>query len=112
MTRFLIDEMFPPTTSSLLRDVWGRDALHVVEIGLQATADSLVAAAARSENRAFVTENVVDFASERDIVLIFVLKRNLAPGRAQAHSLATLLHQWATDNPTPYVGQHWPTSGS
>lgn len=108
MTRFLIDEMFPPTAAFILRDNYGHDAIHVGEVGLQAVDDALVAATARAEGRALVTENVADFAAERDVILVFVLKRNLPAGGAQAAGLAKLLEQWATDNPEPYVGPHWP----
>ncbi len=109
MTKFLIDEMFPPATAALLRDTYGHDAVHVGEIGLTAADDTLVAATARTDGRAVVTENVADFAAERDTVLIFVLKRNLPPGRAQATGLAAMLDRWASDNPEPYIGPHWPT---
>src|SRR5262245_53254684 len=102
--------MFPPTTAAPLRDDYGYDAVHVGEVGLLAVDDALVAAAARAEARALSTENVADFASERDVALIFVLKRNLPAGGAQAVGLAKLLDLWATDNPDPYIGPHWPTS--
>jgi len=108
--KFLIDEMFPPTTAVLLRDSYGHDAVHMGEIGLQAVEDSLVAATARAESRAVVTENVADFAAERDVVLVFVLKRNLPAGGAQAAGLAKTLDRWAADNPDPYVGPHWPAT--
>lgn len=109
MTKFLIDEMFPPEAAVILRTSHGHDAVHVSEVGLQALDDALVAAAARAEGRALVTENVADFAAERDVILVFVLKRNLPPGGAQANGLAKLLDQWATANPEPYIGPHWPT---
>jgi hypothetical protein len=108
MTRFLIDEMFPPAAAALLRDKYGREAVHVAEAGLQAAADSQVAAAARAEGRAVVTENVVDFAAENDVVLIFVLKKNLPAGGGQAAALAAVLDRWAQEHPAPYLGQHWP----
>ncbi len=106
--RFLIDEMFSITTAQLLRDTYGYDAVHVSEVGLQAVEDALVAANARAENRAVVTENVADFAAERDLVLLFVLKRNLLAGAAPAPALAKILDQWAKVNPDPYLGPHWP----
>jgi hypothetical protein len=56
-----------------------------------------------------VTENVADFAVESDVVMVCILKRNLPTGGAQAHALAAVLDRWATDNPRPYIGQHWPT---
>jgi hypothetical protein len=110
VTRFLIDEMFPSTTAVLLRDTYDHDAVHVREVGLQAVSDVLVAASARAEGRVLVTENVADYAGERDVVLTFVLKRNLPSGGAQAGGLAKLLDQWANDNPEPYIGPHWLTT--
>ena len=104
MTAFLVDEMFPAATAELLRTTYGHDAVHVAEIGLQATADAQVAA----EGRAVVTENVADFAAERDVVLIFVLKKNLPAGGAQAAALAKILDRWSRDYPDPYLGPHWP----
>ncbi len=59
--------------------------------------------------RALVTENVVDFSAEREVVLVFVLKRNLPVGGAQAPAPAKLLARWAQDHPDPYLGAHWPT---
>lgn len=111
MSAFLVDEMFPPTVAALLRDSYGHDAVHVVEIGLQAVDDTQVAAVARSEGRALVTENVADFAAERDLVLVFVLKRKLPAGGAQAAALAKALDHWAHTSPDPYLGPHWPPLG-
>jgi hypothetical protein len=105
---FLIDEMSPPATAELLRDRHGRDAVHVTEVGLGASEDVNVAAAARLQDRALVTENVMHFADERDLVLVFVLKRNLPAGGAQAAALAELLDRWAAEHPAPYRGPHWP----
>lgn len=56
-----------------------------------------------------VTENVVDFVAERDLVLVFVLTSRLPVGGGQAAALADLLDGWAKENPSPYVGPHWPT---
>jgi uncharacterized protein DUF5615 len=108
VTAFLIDEMFSPVVAQLLRDKYGHDAMHVNEIGLRAADDALIAAAARAQGRAVVTENVADFATERDLLLVFVLKRNLPAGAAQPKALATLLDSWARDHPEPYLGPHWP----
>jgi len=58
-----------------------------------------------------VTENVADFAVERDVVLVFMLKKNLPAGGGQASALARALDQWAQANPDPYLGPHWPTVG-
>ena len=108
MTAFLIDEMFPPAAARLLRDKYRRDAIHVTEAGLLATEDSQIATAARAQGRAVVTENVADFAAERELILIFVLKKNLPAGTAQAPALAKALDGWARANREPYVGAHWP----
>ena len=108
MTAFLIEEMFPLATVALLRDTYGHDALHVTEAGLRAAEDAQVAAVARRQGRAVVTENVADFAPERDVVLVFVLKSNLPAGGGQAAALAKLLDRWAHDQPDPYLGHHWP----
>ena len=108
MSAFLVDEMFPPYAAVLLREKYGHDAVHVAEAGLQGAEDALVAAAARAGSRAIVTENVADFAAERDLVLLFVLKKNLPAGGAQAAALAAALDQWAREHPDPYLGPHWP----
>ena len=108
MTAFLIDEMFPAAVALLLHETCGHDAVHVTEIGLRAADDAQVAAAARAQGRAVVTENVADFAAERDVVLVFVLKKNLPAGGGQAAALAKALDHWAQDHPEPYLGPHWP----
>ena len=110
MTSFLIDEMFPVAAARLLRDTYGADAVHVAEAGLTAADDAHVAATGRAEGRAVVTENVADFAAERDVVLVFVLKKNLPTGGAQAAALARMLHRWTQEFPDPYLGHHWPRS--
>jgi hypothetical protein len=108
VTAFLIDEMFPPTAATLLREKYSRDAVQVGDVGLLAADDAHVATVARTEGRAVVTENVADFAAERDLVLVFVLKRHLPAGGALAPALAERLDQWARANPHPYLGAHWP----
>lgn len=108
MTAFLIDEMFPAAVALLLRETYGHDAVHVAEIGLRAADDAQVAAAARAQDRAVVTENVADFAAERDVVLVFVLKKDLPAGGGQAAALAKSLDHWAQAHPEPYLGPHWP----
>ena len=110
MTAFLVDEMFPVAAAEILRTKYGGDAVHVTEIGLRGADDAQVAAAARAEGRAVVTENVADFAAERDLVLVFVLKRNLPAGGAQAAALARILDRWDKDHPDPYLGHHWPAT--
>jgi hypothetical protein len=109
VTSFLIDEMFPVATARNLRDSYGHDAVHVAEIGLQAADDAMVATTARAEGRAIVTENVADFVAERDVVLVFVLKRNVPAGGSQASALAKVLVRWAESNTDPYLGPHWPS---
>jgi len=108
VTAFLIDEMFPMAAAELLRTTYGHDAVHVAEAGLRAAADAQVAAAGRAEGRAVVTENAADFAAERDVVPVFVLKKNLPAGGGQAAALAKILDRWARDYPDPYLGPHWP----
>jgi len=109
VTRFLLDEMYPTAAAELLRDQYGHDAVHVLEVGLGATDDATIASSARAESRAVVTENVADFAAERDLTLLFVLKRNLPAGGGQAAALAELLDRWAAARVDPYLGHHWPT---
>jgi len=108
VTAFLIDEMFPAAVALLLRETYSYDAVHVTEIGLRAADDAQVATAARAQGRAVVTENVADFAAERDVVLVFVLKKNLPAGGGQAAALAKSLDHWAQAHPEPYLGPHWP----
>lgn len=110
MTAFLIDEMSPRAAAILLREEYGHDAVHVREVGLEAADDEHVAAAGRAEGRAVVTENVADYAAERDLVLVFVLKKNLPSGGGQAAALAKALDHWARDQPNPYLGPHWPST--
>ena len=110
MTAFLIDEMFPVAAAGLLRDTYGHDAVHVAEAGLRAAEDAQVAAAARREGREVVTENVADFAAERDVLMVFVLKKNLPSGGGQAAALAKVLDRWAQEHPDPYLGPHWPST--
>ena len=108
MTAFLVDEMFPPAVAALLREKYGHDAVHVCEAGLAGAEDAQVAAAARAEGRAVVTENVADFAAERDVVLPFILKKHLPAGGAQAAALAAVLDRWEGEHPEPYLGADWP----
>jgi hypothetical protein len=100
--------MFPAGAAVILRETDGHDAIHVTEVGLSAAEDSDVATLARAQSRAIVTENVADYAAERDVVLVFVLKKNLPAAGAQAAALAKALDRWAQDYPEPYLGPHWP----
>jgi uncharacterized protein DUF5615 len=110
VSAFLIDEMFPVATAVLLRGTYDHDAVHVAEGGLRGAEDAHVATVARGEGRAVVTENVADFAAERDVVLVFVLKKNLPAGGGQAAALAKVLDRWAQEHPDPYLGPHWPST--
>ena len=111
MTAFLIDEMFPASTAAWLREKYSYDAVHVTEIGLRGAPDEQVAATARAESRVIVTENVADFSAEREVTVIFVLKRKLPSGDGQATALAVVLDRWSHENPEPYLGPHWPRAG-
>jgi hypothetical protein len=102
--------MFPAATAELLRTRHARDAVHVTEVGLRGADDAQAAATARAQGRAVVTENVADYAAERDLVLVFVLKKNLPAGGTQAAALARILDRWAKDHPDPYLGHHWPAT--
>ena len=104
--RFLVDEVFPATVCRLLAER-GHDAIHVRDLGLDARPDAEIAAAAVRERRALVTENVRDFAAERDVMVVCVLKARL-PARGMAVRLAELLDKWAAAHPDPYIGLHWP----
>jgi hypothetical protein len=108
VTRLLLDEMLPLRAAEILREQHAHQAAHVSEFGLDATADSDIATFARANGWAVVTENVVDFAREPDLVLVFVRKRSLPVGGAQATALAQLLNRWAQEHPDPYLGAHWP----
>jgi hypothetical protein len=104
--RFLIDEMFPSATCDKLV-ARRHDAVHVRDRGVDARPDREVASVAAQEQRMLVTENVKDFARERGIVVVCVLKSRL-PAQGMGDHLATLLDAWASSNPEPYVGLHWP----
>ena len=103
----LIDEMLPPLAAVILRDEHGLRAHHVSELGMAHTEDAVIARFAREHSRVVVTEHVADFAGERGVVLVFVLRRNLPAGGAMAAGLAERLARWATANADPFPGQHW-----
>lgn len=109
MTQLLLDEMSPVRAAELLREQYGHEAAHVREFGLDATADADIASFARTDGWAIVTENVADFTRESDLVIVFVLERNLPAGGAQAAALAEPLDHWVQEHPDPYLGAHWPT---
>ncbi len=102
--RFLIDEMFPPDTCARLAQR-GHDAIHVRDRGLDARPDSEVATVAAREERVLVTENVKDFAGERGIAIVCMLKSRLPSHGMDVH-LASVLDRWAAVNSEPYLGLH------
>jgi hypothetical protein len=108
--RFLIDEMFPAATCPRLAAL-GHDSVHVRDRGVDARPDREVAAVAAREERVLVTENVKDFATEHDLVIICVLESRL-PAGGMSERLAELLDAFATSHPDPYVGLHWPKIGN
>ena len=55
-----------------------------------------------------VTENVADFAAEREVGLLFIPQKYLPAGGAQAPALAAILDRWADEHPEPYLGSDWP----
>lgn len=104
--RFLLDEMFPPTTCQHLA-TRGHDAMHVRDRGLNARPDTEVAALAAREDRVLVTENVKDLARTEGITIVCMLKSRL-PAQGMDDHLADVLADWAEDNADPYRGLHWP----
>ena len=42
------------------------------------------------------------------MAVVFVRKHQHPRGSALAPTLARHLHLWATENPKPYPGAHWP----
>ncbi len=103
--RFLIDEMFPLGTCAHLAQR-NHDAVHVRDRGLDARPDSEIATVAVREERVLATENVKDFAGERGIAVVCLLKSRL-PSHGMDLHLASVLDGWAAVNPEPYLGLHW-----
>ncbi len=97
--RFLIDEMFPPGTCAHLAQR-AHDAVHVRDRGLDAGPDSEVATVAAREECVLVTENVEDFAGERGVGVVCMLKSRL-PSHGMYVHLASVLDGWAAANPEP-----------
>lgn len=98
--------MFPSATCVQLAE-YRHDAVHVRDRGVDGRPDREVAAVAAAERRALVTENVKDFALERGLVVVCVLKSRL-PASGMAVHLAALLDDWSKAHPDPYIGLHWP----
>ena len=108
--------MLPPATAAELHAL-GHDAVGVAETGLAGSDDITVYETAVEQQRVVVTENVADFATitkdhlaagELSVLVVFVRKHRHPRGSALAPALAKHLHRWATGNPNPYPGVHWP----
>lgn len=108
--------MLPPATAEELNAL-GHDAVGVAAVGLAGVDDESVYAEALKQNRVVVTENFSDFATiagqrlandDPCVPVVLVRKADHPRGGALAHHLANHLHQWATQNPTPYPSTHWP----
>ncbi|MXV91071.1 MAG: hypothetical protein F4121_10940 [Acidimicrobiia bacterium] len=108
--------MLPPATAAELNAL-GHDAIGVAEAGLAGRDDATVYETAVEQQRLVVTENVADFATitkdrlaagETSVPVVFVRKHQHSRGSALAPALARHLHRWATENPKPYPGAHWP----
>ena len=108
--------MLPPTTAEELNAL-GHDAISAAAAGLAGADDESVYAEALKQSRVVVTENFSDFAAIATHRLandypctpvVLVRKADHPRGGALAHHLARHLHHWATQNPTPYPGPHWP----
>lgn len=114
--KWLIDEMLPDSIADALNDK-GHDAVSVASLGIRGTQDSEVLQIAVTEHRVLVTENFADFASliekrqqdnEECTPVVFLRKSAFPSGGALTSRIAEHLDTWATDNPEPYEGLHWP----
>ena len=108
--------MLPPAIASELSSL-GHDSLSVAEAGLSGAADDAVYTVALTQNRMVVTENASDYAAidaqrlaheQPCVPVVLVRKADHPRGGALAHHLARRLHEWASANPDPYPGPHWP----
>lgn len=113
--RFLLDEMLPPSCADQLVEL-GHDTIAVASTIPGATDDEVFDLGV-AEGRVVVTENVADFAKivERRqrgdlpaVPVVLVRKLELPSRGALGPRLAKHLDRWATSNPDPYVGLHWP----
>jgi predicted nuclease of predicted toxin-antitoxin system len=114
--RWVLDEMLPRAAAARLNAL-GHDAISVADPVLAASSDEFVYRLAVDEQRVVVTENFSDFArivaqriasDEPCVPVVFVRKRDFPRGGGLAAHLADHLDQWATKNPDPYPGPHWP----
>ena len=108
--------MLPPATATELAAL-GHDAVAVAEIGLAGSTDAAVYQAAVEQQRVVATENFADFATivgdrhagDEPVTPVVLVRKDRHPrGPALGPALARHLHRWATDNPKPYPGVHWP----
>jgi hypothetical protein len=114
--KWLIDEMLPPALAEALASM-GHDAVAVADLQMQGASDEEVLDRAVTEGRTIVTENFADFATlvgrrqANDLPctpVVLVRKSSFPAGGALPAHLAEHLDQWATANPDPYEGLHWP----
>jgi predicted nuclease of predicted toxin-antitoxin system len=114
--KWLLDEMLPPTAATEVATN-GHDAISVLDIGMGSTEDADIFDRAVRESRVLVTENFADFATlvghrlsrEEGCAPVVFVRRGSFPKRgAFAVHLARVLNAWATANPEPYAGIHWP----
>lgn len=115
--RWLLDEMLPPSAAAALTE-YGHDAVSVQSAGLLGAPDREVFDLAVRELRVIVTENVADFAvllqlcmtrDEPCVPVVFVRGSDFPSRGGLTTHLTAHLHTWATQNPDPYIGPHWPT---
>lgn len=113
---WLIDEMLPPATAEELR-AKGHAAVAVADLDRQGAADAELFDLAARQQRILVTENFSDYAALVEAALtsdasctavVFVRTSSMPAGGALASHLATQLDDWASRNPDPYLGLHWP----
>lgn len=76
------------------------------DLGVDASPDTAVASMARNARRVLVTENVKNFAAERDLAIVCVLTSRLRRRDMSAH-LIQILDGWAQATPEPYLGLRW-----
>ena len=114
--RWLLDEMLPPLLAAKLNER-GHDAVSVYDAGLAGAADPEVFDYAVKQQRVLVTENFADYAlllaqrlgnDQPCVPVVFVRKPSAVKGGALATHMARRLHGWASANPDPHVGPHWP----
>jgi predicted nuclease of predicted toxin-antitoxin system len=114
--KWLIDEMLPPAAAEELNRR-GHDARHVHDLGLTGQPDAVVFDTAVSQGRVVVIENFADYTDLLDqrlrsngpcVPVVFVRKADLPRRGGLATRLAARLDRWASSNPDPYLGPHWP----